>query len=554
MRAKWHDTSAVISVGFLAAGYTIAYRIGLISADAARVFSDVACWTVPLVAGAACLYVSRRHERRMRLGWRFLGAAALSWGIGDLVWTYYEVIAHTEPFPSIADIGYLAAVPLGAGAMICFAEISRRSIFVTLLDAALIGLSVLLLAWAILLRALFQESSGTVLEQVLSLSYPIGDVVIIALVAFVWARASIRDRSPVMLIGAAIASLAVADFGYAYLAAHDKYVSGHPIDLGWIGGYVLIGVASLRARKAEHASAPHENRLRVFLPYVVASAGLGVTVISIVRDGFGPVRVWGLVLLLLVVVARQFLLVNEQQSLTIEQLRSVNEMKNGILYAVSHDLRTPLAVIEGAAEMLDEDGFELEPSVQRDLIKRVVRNSKRLEGLLTGLLDLDRLTRGILEPKRSPTDITMLIKSVAHDVDAKDHRIDVVARPLVANVDRAQVERIVENLFVNAVRHTPAGTTVWAEASKTPEGVLITVDDSGEGIPEEIWFDIFQPFVQSQESMDAGRGTGIGLALVAKFAELHGGRAWVERGRTGGARFQVLLGDAPVPEGASIAA
>ena len=543
MRKISRDSVLIAAVAGLAAAYGLAINVGIISVHAAQVFSDYACWVVPLFAGGVCLWLSRRHAGRMRLGWTLLGASALAWGIGDAIWTYYELVLKTEPFPSLADLGFLAAVPLGAAAILCFWHPPRRSLLRTILDAVLIGLSVLLIGWAVLLRTLFEESSGTMLEQVLSLAYPVGDVLIIALVVFVWARASMSGRSPLLLIGAALTFLAIGDFGYAFLVAKGTYASGHPIDTGWIGGYLLVGLAAFRARNSERIPAEGTTGLRVLLPYAVLGIALVVTLFSFLRDGLGPVRVWGLVILLLVVVGRQFLMVTEQQSATIERLRSVDEMKNRFLHAVSHDLRTPLTFIEGVAEMLNNEEMALDPETQRDLISRLVKSSRRLSSLLAGLLDLDRLTRGVLEPSRYPTDLKALITSVVEIVNDSDHPIHIGGRPIVANVDPAQVERIIENLLVNAIRHTPAGTKVRAGAARTDEGVLLTVEDSGPGVPEELRESIFQPFVQAVD--DQGRGSGIGLALVAKFAELHGGRAWVEQGRTRGARFQVLLGDCP---------
>ena len=124
-----------------------------------------------------------------------------------------------------------------------------------------------------------------------------------------------------------------------------------------------------------------------------------------------------------------------------------------------------------------------------------------------------------------------------------DHTIRVATTSLMACVDPVQVERIVENLFTNAVRHTPPGTIVVASVERITDGVLIIVDDDGPGVPEELREDIFNAFVQSDHTVQFGRGTGIGLSVVTKFAELHGGRAWVETSPAGGARFCVMLQD-----------
>ena len=255
--------------------------------------------------------------------------------------------------------------------------------------------------------------------------------------------------------------------------------------------------------------------------------------------------------IVVVVVARQFFTLLENKQVTIDRLESIDETKSGILNAVSHELRTPLTYIKGTAYMLRD--VTLPAEIKADLVEDLVKSSDRLEETLTGLLDFGRLERGVLEPARRETDLTALLLGVAEEVRTAHHRIRIASPPLVANVDPAQVERIVENLFTNAVRHTPHGCEVSAGVERTSEGVLITVEDNGPGVPKEVREDIFKPFVQSDHTVQYGRGTGIGLSVVAKFAEIHGGRAWVEDGVQGGAKFCVLLGEGDPAERADVA-
>jgi signal transduction histidine kinase len=115
----------------------------------------------------------------------------------------------------------------------------------------------------------------------------------------------------------------------------------------------------------------------------------------------------------------------------------------------------------------------------------------------------------------------------------------VATERLTAAVDAAKVERILENLLYNAYKHTPPGSRVWVRLAAEGEGALLAVEDEGPGIPPAFRESIFEPF-QRGEATDAS-GTGIGLSLVARFAELHGGRAWVEERAGGGASFRVFL-------------
>jgi signal transduction histidine kinase len=121
------------------------------------------------------------------------------------------------------------------------------------------------------------------------------------------------------------------------------------------------------------------------------------------------------------------------------------------------------------------------------------------------------------------------------------------APPLQLAADAPKLERIVENLLVNAAKHTPAGTTIWVRLHAQDNGVLLLVEDEGPGVPAQLREQIFQPFRQGGTVADHAPGSGIGLALVARFAGLHGGRAWVQDRPGGGASFPVFLPDIRSP-------
>jgi signal transduction histidine kinase len=353
---------------------------------------------------------------------------------------------------------------------------------------------------------------------------------------------------PLMLLGLGFLGMAVADFGFAYLELTDSYVSGHPIDAGWIWSYVLLGLAAF-APSARHRWAGIHTRVtqaRGSLPYVVA--GLAFILVLIAGKGGagaagGPLIYWSPVVLAILVVSRHFVLALEHKSDTIAHLHALDELKNSFMQAASHELRTPLTVIKGVAETL-EDADELSEEVRRSLYASLRRNSDRLDDLLQSLLDLGRLERGIIVPQRQRTEVVGLVRRIVDGVNAPTH--DVIAAvdgEITADVDAAQLERIVENFVVNAVRHTPPGSTVEVSAEHVADGLMITVDDNGPGIPADRREDVFQAFVRVGPPGTETPGTGIGLRIVDQFAKLHGGRAWVEESPSGGARFRVFLAD-----------
>jgi PAS domain S-box-containing protein len=232
----------------------------------------------------------------------------------------------------------------------------------------------------------------------------------------------------------------------------------------------------------------------------------------------------------------------ETETEAARRLRALHEMQNSFLQAVSHDLRTPLTSILGNALTLEQSGGTLDPADQLDLIQRMATNARKLNRLLTNLLDLDRMSRGIVEPNRSEVDVAKLAENVIQECRIETHPIELTTPgPVLATVDAAQAERIIENLLTNAARYTPPGTSVWVAVEPHADGVLLQVDDAGPGIREDLKATIFEPFRQGDETVSHSPGVGIGLSLVARFAELHGGRAWVEDREGGGSSFRVYL-------------
>jgi PAS domain S-box-containing protein len=235
----------------------------------------------------------------------------------------------------------------------------------------------------------------------------------------------------------------------------------------------------------------------------------------------------------------------EREQQATRQLRALDEAKNVFLSAVSHELRTPLASIVGIALTLQRARSSLSEDDGADLIDRLAANAGKLDRLLSDLLDLDRLNRGIVTPKLRPIDLAALVTRIGTEWQDTGRPLELVVEPVVARVDPAMVERILENLLANAARHTPPDTLVWVRVARRDQGVLIAVEDAGGGVPPELRAALFEPFRQGPEAPAHTPGVGIGLTLVARFAELHGGRAWVEERPGGGSSFRVLLPDPP---------
>ncbi len=228
----------------------------------------------------------------------------------------------------------------------------------------------------------------------------------------------------------------------------------------------------------------------------------------------------------------------QREAEALERLRELDAMKNTFLQAVSHELRTPLAVVLGMAETVHDHLHELNRKEVAHLMERQIEQAQRLQGLLVDLLDVDRLSRGTMIPRRRRVRLDRVLGQVVEVVDLKGHRLRVSLDNVEGEVDPAFLERIVENLLINAVRHTPEGTSVVLYLWGDDDRADIAVEDDGPGVDPEMREAIFEPF---QRAHDFRPGVGIGLALVRALARAHEGDAWVEPRDGTGARFRVRL-------------
>jgi signal transduction histidine kinase len=215
-------------------------------------------------------------------------------------------------------------------------------------------------------------------------------------------------------------------------------------------------------------------------------------------------------------------------------------MKSVFIAAAAHDLRTPLTVIQGFATLLDQQADTTTPEQSHARLREIIRAAERVNRLLSSLLDLERLSGGHSEPVRKLIMCPALVAQIIEGLDLDGHPLETEVTAVNATLDPVLVERIVQNLLLNAATHTPTGTSIWLRISPKEGGVLIAVEDEGPGVPDETKTLIFEPFRRGPKTSSI-RGSGVGLYLVSRFSELHGGRSWVEDRPGGGASFQVFL-------------
>ena len=218
-------------------------------------------------------------------------------------------------------------------------------------------------------------------------------------------------------------------------------------------------------------------------------------------------------------------------------------MRNAILSSVSHDLRTPLATITGAASsLLDEQGH-IDPPARLELSRSIYREANRLDRLLKNLLDMMRIEAGAVQLAKEwhPVDEVVGAGLSRLEERLRDHTVNTAFPadlPLVL-VDGVLVEQVVINLVENAVKHAPPGSAIDLSATAGDREVVVEVADRGPGIPLGEEVRIFDKFYRAKAAREGG--VGLGLTICRGIIEAHGGRIWAENRGGGGAVFRFAI-------------
>jgi len=196
-------------------------------------------------------------------------------------------------------------------------------------------------------------------------------------------------------------------------------------------------------------------------------------------------------------------------------------MRTALLRAVSHDLRTPLASIKASVSSLRQTDVHWSAEDEAELLANIEQNADRLDALVGNLLDMGRLQAGSLEPFLRATAVDEVAPVALRGLDHADHLLIVVPDDLpLVRADPGLLERVLANLFSNALRHSPPDLRPMLRAREDGDRVVLDVVDHGTGVPSGLKDRIFEPFARLDERSP---GVGLGLAVAKGFAEAMGG-------------------------------
>jgi diguanylate cyclase (GGDEF)-like protein len=352
-----------------------------------------------VIAAYAAFRAARTLGGPTGRGWFYIAAGTLAWAGGETLWFYFEAVRGIEaPFPSVADISYVAAYPLLlAGVLRLGIPLRRAAMLRTLLDATAIALIATAVAWVYVLEPIVHANGSTTFETLLGLSSPVGDLLLVfGLTVAALRRPTERSGLVLGMLGLGLASFLAADFAFAILSQSDSFASGSYLDNLWLAGYALIAASAVwQVRwQVSHEAADHARVSAPWRQAVPLALLLPAFVWAWILDA-GASGVWAPALLvgaLAVVLVRSVLTMADVLTLN----RDLDETANR--------LETANAELNANGKLLNKLLVEAVALSRRDSLTGLLNHASIMEelslalkdhpdGVVVAMLDIDHMKR-----------------------------------------------------------------------------------------------------------------------------------------------------------------
>src|ERR1051325_8278190 len=532
----------VLYAALIAVLGVVYFLVGADSVPQALIYQSLSLGAIAAIAVGMLRY---RPERR--LAWALFAVGLVLWTLGDAYWDAYSWFLHTEaPFPSIADVAYVAGYPLMIAATFVLARGRARPRLADVLDSAVVAVGAWILTWALLVEPLFSQSGLTTAGMVVTEATPVLDVILLVGVVQLALRKGFENPALRLLV-----------VGIAF--------------------QVVTALRPSRAgiKPVPTAAAVRFSSRRIML---LAAATLCAPVV-LMEEAFSgkPIEVFdlaiGSIVVTVLVGARLVLLQRERDRMMAavdigrekyrelfeqadearaalavqnERLRELDHLKDNLISVVSHELRTPLTSILGYLELLDNDRDELSQR-QRHFLGVIGRNADRLLNIVVDLLFVAQARAGQMVLDRRPVDLSELVDSAGEGglPTANERQIKVTVVQCAGAVvkgDRQRLAQVLDNLLSNALKFTPRNGAVEVRLSAAGGDVVLEVADTGMGIPAGAQRELFTRFSRTDAAIAAAiQGTGLGLSIVKAIVDGHGGQVGVDSAEGQGATFRAVL-------------
>jgi signal transduction histidine kinase len=511
---------------------------------------DVFFMPINVAAVVAALFAAHRCRAvpRVRRSWQLLALALVLYLLGDVVQTYYEVLARAKPYPSLGDVGYLAFYPLAFAALLRLPETRRspRERLTLGLDCALVALSGAVPIWYVSLGPTLAAGGQGAVAMAVSLAYPLGDMVLlIGLAALLFRGAPAGMRGALSLVGLGLLGFVVTDLVYGWINLHGSYAGGDLVDAGWmvaLGFFVLAATAQPTLEIAGPGARIAVSRRRAsWLPYVGLAVNLAIIGHAQRDVDTTMLVVYAAVAVLVALVSVRQLVVQSELLMAQRALREAQAdrallLDRTICRGEEERVRIAAELHDGPVQRLAALGY---------LLERSARLTRRGDGGGLALVDealaelsgevngLRRLMADLRPPVLDESGLENAVRDhlaiVFRQTDVTAEFVGRLGSERLPPDTETLLYRVAQEALLNVAQHASAAA-VCVRLERTGLSVVLSIDDNGVGFTHE----------QARARLKDGH---FGLVGMRERVELGGGSWELDSTPGRGTRITAMLPD-----------